>query len=69
MSAPVYVSAFGERKSLTEWARDRRCKVPYMALVQRIQNLGYEPERALTARKRQGCFGKRKVKTLRGGRV
>lgn len=59
MSAPVYVRAFGEIKSLHAWSRDPRCKVTYMALVQRIQRFGYEPERAITSPKKQGFFGKK----------
>ncbi len=56
MSAPVYVSAFGEMKSLSDWSRDARCVVPYQSLVQRIQQLGYAAERAITSPKKQGGF-------------
>lgn len=38
--------AFGETKSLPEWARDRRCSVPFFTLRQRIEE-GWELERAL----------------------
>jgi hypothetical protein len=65
MSRPVYVSAFGEVKSLAEWSRDSRCRVPYQALVERVSKLGYPPEHAITKPKSQG-FKKRspfKIKT------
>ncbi len=32
------LEAFGERKSLSEWARDPRCKVSYETLYNRVAN-------------------------------
>jgi hypothetical protein len=42
------VSAFGEEKSLAEWARDSRCKVSYSTLKARLQNR-WNPEEALSS--------------------
>lgn len=43
-----FVSAFGDRKTLSEWARDSRCVVAYKCLHDRIVRLGWNAERALT---------------------
>lgn len=43
------VSAFGERKSITEWSRDERCRVPYNVLYQRLKVLKWgSVEQAMT---------------------
>jgi len=44
----VLVTIFGETKNMTEWSRDPRCVVSYMALKLRIERRGWEPARALT---------------------
>lgn len=42
------ITAFGETKTLREWARDPRCVVPFTALGQRIQHK-VPPELAITS--------------------
>ena len=42
-----YVTAYGETKSLAEWAEDPRCKVTYSVFKSRIR-IGMAPEVALT---------------------
>lgn len=44
------VEAFGEAKSLAEWARDPRCRVDYNTLYRRIVQYGrpWPAERAIT---------------------
>ena len=42
-----YVTAFGETKSLAEWADDPRCKVTYAVFKTRIR-MGMDSETALT---------------------
>ncbi len=42
------MDAFGERKSLSQWAKDARCVVRRTALVDRWKS-GWVPERAITA--------------------
>ena len=40
-----YIVAWGERKSLEEWAKDSRCRVSYDLLVQRFKyGRGISPE-------------------------
>lgn len=41
------VSAFGEEKSLSAWARDPRCRVSYHTLYARIARADWEPELAI----------------------
>jgi hypothetical protein len=50
------VPAFGESKSVAEWARDPRCRVAYFTLYLRIVKKGWDPETAIVrpSRKRQG---------------
>ena len=43
----VSVTAFGETKSIAEWAEDPRCMVTYAVLKSRIGQ-GMDPEKALT---------------------
>ncbi|MFG2783823.1 hypothetical protein ACGFY7_39080 [Streptomyces prunicolor] len=45
----MYYSAFGETKTLSQWTDDARCRVDYRLLYARINVLGWEVERALTA--------------------
>ncbi len=47
----VFVEAFGERKTLMEWAEDDRCSVSYHALRMRLK-AGWPPERAIIERHR-----------------
>lgn len=42
------IPAFGETKSLPEWANDPRCVVNYDCLRSRICVLDYSPEKAIT---------------------
>jgi hypothetical protein len=42
----IRFSAFGETKSLIEWARDPRCVVPYMSAYNRLRD-GWEIEAAI----------------------
>ena len=46
--ARLPITAFGETKSLAQWAKDQRCQVSREALRSRIA-LGWETERAVTA--------------------
>ena len=47
-SNTVMVSAFGENKSLSEWAEDERCAVSRSALLWRIRHGEWAPEAAIT---------------------
>lgn len=70
-----YLTAFGETKSMSDWAEDSRCVVAYTSLAQRVSR-GWPTEDAISKSKRsdtQGipanakyyeAFGERK--TLRG---
>lgn len=42
------VNAFGEGKSLPDWARDPRCVVSYDTLFRRIHRFGWAIEKAIT---------------------
>jgi hypothetical protein len=44
----VRITAFGETKSLREWAKDPRCKATYSALRNRIYQFGVPPEQIIT---------------------
>ena len=44
----VYLLAFGEEKTKTQWSRDERCVVSYITLSKRL-NRGWDTEAALTA--------------------
>jgi hypothetical protein len=44
----VFITAFGETKSLSDWSRDRRCKVTLHTLRERLDG-GMAPERAIAA--------------------
>ncbi|MGW8569759.1 GntR family transcriptional regulator [Streptomyces niveus] len=46
------VTAFNSEKTLAEWSRDPRCVVPLHLLRQRLANLGWPPEKALTQPKK-----------------
>lgn len=47
----VRVTAFGETRTVAEWASDPRCLVEYDTLYSRIQVLGWNPERALMTKR------------------
>lgn len=44
--------AFGEVKTLAQWAEDARCSVSYSTLIQRINKLAWEVEHAITTPRR-----------------
>lgn len=44
----IYSEAFGERKTLGEWAKDARCSVTYNKLYDRVVRNGWALERAMT---------------------
>jgi hypothetical protein len=43
-----YYSAFGENKTLSQWAADPRCRVKFGRLYSRIHTGGWDVERAIT---------------------
>ena len=43
----IKLTAFGETKTITEWAADKRCKIKRMSLYNRIKK-GIDPEIAIT---------------------
>lgn len=43
------IEAFGETKSMSDWARDWRCAVSYYALRQRVTQAAWPPEAAISA--------------------
>ena len=49
----VWVTAFGERKTVSQWAEDPRCVVPRETLGRRVQRFGWDPEEAVTLRSRK----------------
>jgi hypothetical protein len=42
------ITAFGETKSISLWARDERCAVSRQALWSRLELCGWSPEKAIT---------------------
>ncbi|MER6206354.1 GntR family transcriptional regulator [Streptomyces sp. NPDC001642] len=46
--AARYYSAFGENKTLSQWAADPRCRVNLVRLFGRIRTAGWDAERAIT---------------------
>ncbi len=44
---PNLIAAFNELKTIKDWAKDERCKVPYITLKDRLKK-GKDPEWALT---------------------
>lgn len=58
----VLLSAFGERKAISEWAEDGRCKVSQQGLRARIYR-GWEPQEALET-PFVGITGKRKRRKI-----
>ena len=44
-----FVTAFGETKGVSEWARDPRCKVTLVTLLRRLDR-GMSPVEAITAK-------------------
>lgn len=45
----TYLIAFGEQKTLSQWADDKRCRVEYATLQKRLR-LGWDPEEAISAK-------------------
>lgn len=43
----VYITAWGERKTLAQWSRDERCKVKPGVIKYRVNN-GWQPENAIS---------------------
>lgn len=43
-----WVVAFGEKRLIFDWAKDPRCVVIFQTLYDRIINLSWDPERAIT---------------------
>lgn len=54
----VFLSAFGETKSIPDWVEDIRCVVAYATLLARVRILGWGAEQALTTP--AGPSGRRK---------
>jgi hypothetical protein len=50
----IFVEAFGERKTVAQWARDPRCKTGYAGLMKRIHR-GVAPKVAITTPNRKPC--------------
>lgn len=48
MRGPQYYSAFGENKTLSQWAADPRCRVEFSRLYSRVRTGGWDVERAIT---------------------
>lgn len=48
-SRNVLVTAFGETKTISQWARDLRCAVSYHVLWERLQKMHWDAERAISA--------------------
>lgn len=46
------INAFGEMKSANEWVKDKRCKIGYSTLLDRVAN-GWDYEEALTVNKKK----------------
>ncbi len=47
-SFAVFLTAFGETKSMSDWTRDPRCLVRLPALSHRINKMGMAPENAIS---------------------
>ncbi len=47
----IFITAFGEKKCLTEWVRDNRCTVSFYSLKYRIEK-GWNAEAAITTKSR-----------------
>jgi hypothetical protein len=45
---PRYVTAWGERKRVSEWLKDKRCKIDSPGALYRRLNEGHDPETALS---------------------
>lgn len=52
----AWITAFGETKSLAEWAEDKRCAVSYPTLSARIGVYGWDTEQAIVTPARQERF-------------
>lgn len=47
----LFVTAFGETRTIKQWSRDPRCKVKYEGLRVRIKKFGWDAERAIASPK------------------
>ena len=47
MRANVKITAFGETKTMAQWAEDKRCKVNYNTLLYRLRIYKMNPEKAI----------------------
>jgi hypothetical protein len=47
-----WVTAWGERKALPDWAEDPRCRVSYHTLFKRLYVLNWPEERAISEERR-----------------
>lgn len=45
---PAYIEAWGERKRLTEWMKDPRCKIDNIGALSRRIKEGHDPETAIS---------------------
>ena len=63
----VFLTAFGETKSIQEWARDSRCNVARNTITNRIYTLKWEHERAITTPALNGGGHPAKKKTSENG--
>lgn len=54
----VYLTAFGETKTMADWADDKRCVVAYTTLSRRIREMKWDHEKAIT----KPNMKKRKIK-------
>jgi hypothetical protein len=52
-SRVIRLTAYGETKTLSEWADDPRCQVSYSTLHQRLTTLGWDFEAALLCGKHE----------------
>lgn len=46
----VYITAFGENKCVADWIIDSRCSIGFGALLHRIRTLGWDSEKAISAK-------------------
>lgn len=59
----VWLTAFGETKSIREWFRDDRCKVSYKTLWERIRVNNWGVEEAIMTPVREGVYNRHKQLT------
>lgn len=47
-STNIFLTCFGETKTIVEWSEDERCNVPYCTLYERVRLYNWDNERAIT---------------------